>query len=277
MKILGKATYLGLALVLASCAGGIGQPSRTADALAGNYLTKGGGGALDSVKALTEAFTAQHPNVVFQGFEDVSSDASIVLAAGGDIDLGFISREPTDKEKATVDVVPIGNSGTAVGVNASNPVKMLTKDQVAKVFTGQITDWKDVGGNPGKIRVLLREPGSATRSTFEKYFFGSAKPTYAKDGTEVYEIDETMKAISSFKDSIGMMSMVNLTFANPGIKMIGIDGVAAARETLRSGTYPIRRPLYIVYGKDPATVKPAIKAFVDWVKGPEGQKVLAGL
>jgi phosphate transport system substrate-binding protein len=275
MRILRKAVYVGVAVVMAC--GGAGQPSRTPDPLAGNYVLKGGGGALDAIKALTAAYNVAHPNVVFQGFEDVGSDASVTLAATGDIDGGFISRDLRAPEKGTVEAVSIGFSGTGVGVNASNPVKNLTKEQVRKIFAGEITDWKDVGGSPAKIRVLLREPGSATRSTFETYFFGSTKPVYTKDAIEVFEVDETLKAVASFRDSIGMMSMVAKTFNYTEVRMIALDGVEATRANLSNLTYPIRRPLYLVVTPDPAKLKPAMKSFVDWVKGPEGQKVIASL
>lgn len=276
-----KAFALGavMATLAASCGGAspvqIQKPSD--DPLAGTYVIKGGGGAIDSVRALTTAFSKIHPTVVWQGFEDVGSDAGVKLSLDGQVDIGYISRDLRAAEKGTVESIPIGASGTGVGVNAANIVKALTKDQVAKIFTGQITDWKDVGGNPGKIRVLLREPESATRSAFESYFFGSTKPVYPKDAIEVFQIDETLKAISSFKDSIGMMTMNAQTFGSTDAKLLTIDGVAATRETLSNGTYPIRRPLFFVHTPDRAKLKPAIKAFIDWVKGPDGQKIIANL
>ena len=240
-------------------------------------MIKGGGGAIDHVRALTTAFSKLHPTVVWQGFDDVGSDAGVTLAADGLVDVGYMSRDPKDKEKGTVAIIPIGASGTGVGINASNKVSALTKDQVAKIFSGQITDWKDVGGDSGRIRVLLREPGSSTRSAFEKYFFGKSKPTYSKDAIEVFQIDETLKAIDSFKDAVGMMTMNARTLGAKEVKLLTIDGVAATRENLSNGTYPIRRPLYIVHNTDASKLKPAIKAFLDFVKGPEGQKVLASL
>jgi phosphate transport system substrate-binding protein len=267
-----------VALLVASCggAGPIGaQP--TPDPLAGTYVTKGGGGALDAVKALTAGFSALHPTVIWQGFDDVGSDAGVNLTVNGTVDLGYISRDLKAAEKGTVETVSIGASGTGVGVNTSNAVKALTKDQVAKIFTGQITDWKDLGGAPGKIRVLLREPESSTRSAFESYFFGSTKPVYAKDAIEVFQIDETIKAIGSFKDSIGMMTMNAKAFGAADLRLLTIDNIAATRDTLANGTYPIRRPLYFVAHTDPAKVKPTVKAFLDFVKGAEGQKILAGL
>jgi phosphate transport system substrate-binding protein len=278
MTLLNKSLKLALvALLVASCGGANPIATPTNDPLAGTFVTKGGGGALDAVKALTSGFSAVHPTVLWQGFDDVGSDAGVSLTVSSTVDLGFISRDLRAPEKGTVEVVPIGASGTGVGINASSLVKALTKDQVAKIFTGQITDWKDVGGAPGTIRVLLREPESSTRSAFESYFFGSTKPVYSKNAVEVFQIDETLKALGSFKDSIGMMTMNAKAFSTAEVRMLTIDNIAATRETLANGTYPIRRPLFFVYNTEPAKVKPTIKAFIDFVKGPEGQKILAGL
>jgi len=278
MTLLRKSLYLALAAVLVASCGGASPIARpTEDPLAGSFVLKGGGGALDAVRALTSGFSASHPTVLWQGFDDVGSDAGVSLTVSGNVDLGFISRDLKAAEKGTVETIPVGASGTGVGVNTANTVKALTKDQVAKIFSGQITDWKDVGGTAGKIRVLLREPESSTRSAFESYFFGSTKPVYSKDAIEVFQIDETLKALSSFKDSIGMMTMNAKAFSAADVRMLTIDSIAATRETLANGTYPIRRPLYFVAHTDPAKLKPTIKAFLDFVKGPEGQKILAGL
>jgi phosphate transport system substrate-binding protein len=269
-------TVVGLFVVSCGGAGPI-QSKPTDDPIAGTYVIKGGGGAIDAVKALTTAFTKIHPTVVWQGFDDVGSDAGVKLAIENQVDIGYISRDLKAAEKGTVETISIGASGTGVGVNSANTVKALTKDQVKKIFAGEITDWKDVGGAPGKIRVLLREPEASTRTAFEGYFFGSAKPAYAKDAIEVFQKDETLKAIASFKDAIGMMTMTADTFASADVRLLTIDGIAATRATLTDGTYPIRRPLYLTYNTDATKLKPAIKSFIDWVKGPDGQKVIASL
>jgi phosphate transport system substrate-binding protein len=266
-----------LGVLVASCGGAVLQPKATDDPISGTYLIKGGGGAIDSVRALTTAFTKVHPTVIWQGFDDVGSPAGVKLTIEQQVDIGYISRDLTAAEKGTVESIAIGASGTGVGINATNTVKGLTKDQVAKIFTGAISDWKDVGGAPGKIRVLLREPEASTRAAFETYFFGSTKPVYAKDAIEVFQIDETLKAIGSFKDSIGMMTMNAQSFNAADMKLLTIDGVSATRETLSNGTYPIRRPLYLVYHTDGTKLKPAIKSFIDWVKGTDGQKIIANL
>ncbi|HEV8534919.1 MAG TPA: substrate-binding domain-containing protein [Candidatus Limnocylindria bacterium] len=262
----------------ASCGGQLPVgPAKTPDPLGGQYIVNGGGGALDNVRALADGFQKLHPTITWQGLADIGSDAGVSLAVSREIDLGYISRDLREAEKGKVEALAIGASGTAVAVSAQNTVKALTKDQVAKIFTGTITDWKDVGGTPGKIRVLIREPGSSTRSAFETYFYDGKKPTYAPSAIEVTTIDETVKAINSFKESIGMVTMNASTFGNSQIAFATIDGVAATRDNLNSGTYKVRRPLYFVYDADPTKLKPAIRAFLDFVKGPEGQKILAGL
>src|SRR6266550_6685130 len=269
-----------VALFAASCGGAVLPAPATADPIAGQYIVNGGGGALDNVKALTDAFGKMHPTITWQGLADVGSNAGVNLVVSGETDLGYISRDLTDAEKTAGKVValPIGASGTAVAVAASNPVKSLTKDQIAKIFTGAITDWKDVGGTPGKIRVLIRESTASTRSAFEAYFFDGKKPAYGSNAVEVATIAESVKAINSFKESIGRVTMNASTFGNTSIAFVTVDGVAATRENLNSGKYQVRRPLYFVYSSDPAKpVKPAIQAFLDFVKGSEGQKILAGL
>ena len=265
------------ALFAVSC-GGAGLPTpATPDPLSGQYIVNGGGGALENVKALTDAFVKLHPTITWQGLGDIGSSAGVNLAISGETDLGYISRDLTDAEKGKVEALSIGASGTAVAVSSSNSVKALTKDQVAKIFTGAINDWKDVGGTPGKIRVLIRESTAATRSAFEAYFFDGKKPTYAPGAIEVSTIEETTKAINSFKESIGMVTMNATTFGNTQIAFATIDGVTATRDNLNGGKYQVRRPLYLVYNPATANAKPAIKAFLDFVKGSEGQKILAGL
>jgi len=267
----------GLLLAVVAACGPVVPAPRTPDPIGGNYILRGGGGALDTVTALTSAFTNLHPTVRWQGFEDVGSDASVKLVVSGDGDLGFISRELRPAEIGTVLTVPIGRAGTALAVNASNPVRGLTKEQVAQIYSGAITNWNPVGGTAGPIRLFIREPGSAVRSAFESYVFGATKPAYPKSLVEVNNADQTIVAIGSFKDSIGMLSMTAQAYAATNIRMLAIDGVPATRASVADGTYKVLRPLYLVYNPDPAKVKPAIRAFLDWVQSPDGQQVLSAL
>src|SRR5437867_4293502 len=114
----------------------------------------------------------------------------------------------------------------------------------------------------------------ATRGSFESYFFGG-KATYVKDATEVYELEQTLKAVGSFGASIGMATASSRTVSETTVNVLTIDGVAPSPENLVNGTYKVGRPLLIVVPSDAAKVKPAIKAFLDFVRSPEGQKLAA--
>src|SRR5256712_6036973 len=137
MRRLRTVILMGAVLVLAASCGGAARfaPAPTPDPLTGQYIVNGGGGALDNVKALTEAFGKQHPSITWQGLEDVGSDAGVNLTASGDVDLGYISRDLRDAEKGKVITVAIGASGTAGAGAAAYPVQMVTKKKIAKNFT----------------------------------------------------------------------------------------------------------------------------------------------
>lgn len=278
MKI--QISYIAIAVVAAfsvACSGAAahdrGSGSTPTEFYPGLYTANGGGGALDVMDGLTKGFRERHPEVHWR-MEDIGSDAGVSLAIAGDIDLGFISRDLKPVEVGQVETVPIGATGTAVAVHPSNPVTQLAKDQVRQIFAGEISDWSQVGGKPGPIKVLIREANSATRSSFESYFFGG-KATYVGGALEIFEVDDTVRAVQSFDNSIAMITLDKRSLGKGGIKTVGIDGVAATRENLISGAYKIRRPLYLVYSSDPANIKPAVRAFVDFVRSADGQKILA--
>src|SRR2546430_16306647 len=117
MRRLRTVSLIILAALFAVSCGGAGLPApATQDPLAGQYIVNGGGGALDNVKALTDGFKTQHPNITWQGLADIGSDAGVNLAVSGETDLGYISRDLKDPEKGKVESLAIGASGTAVAV-----------------------------------------------------------------------------------------------------------------------------------------------------------------
>lgn len=255
--------------VLASCGGSVAQPN--VDALAGTYQVKGGGAALDVFQALSDEFRKQHPLVRFS-FQDIGSRAGMILASSGEVDLATSSATPPPEVRAAVTVVPVGSSGTAVIVSSVNPVSALTKAQVRDIFSGAITDWSAVGGPSEKIIVVIREATSALRSNFDAYFFSAERAVYRSDAIVLNSGDDIARAVASQSTVVSMVTITASMLAESRVRGLAIDGVAPTKENIRAGRYPVVRPLFLVYNVK--TLKPAIAAFLDFVRSPEGQRVI---
>jgi len=259
-------------VIAASCAAPAG--SGQVDPMIGRYRVSGGGGTIPILTILTARFSELHPGVLWD-IENVGSDAAIASVKSAEADFGGVSREMTAAEKQAVATLPLGLSGTAIVVNVSNPIASLTKEQIRGIFAGDIKDWSQVGAPAGEIKTFVREPAAATRQIFDEYVFGG-KPAYRPDYTPVDSADQTTKAITSFKDAISMLTITDATLKNTTYRLVPISGIAPSTENLQNGTYPMRRPLYAVFNASKDKLRPAISAFVEFIKSPEGQKLLGG-
>jgi phosphate transport system substrate-binding protein len=259
-----------LAVLLAACAP-TAAPAR--DPLAGVYKIGGGDASIDIVKALTDAYAAKHPGVKFDIDTTLGSDPAVKLAADGTLDLGMASRELTRDEIALVDRQIIGVAGTGLAVNAQNPVKALTSAQVQEIYTGKVADWSAVGGERGTIMPLIREKGSSARTTFENVIFGG-KPAYGQSVLDINGGDQMRQALAAYRTAIGIIGVTSDDPKAEGVHLLSLDGVAPTRATLLDGSYKLRRPLYLLVTRS-GTPKPAITAFLEFVKSAEGQKILA--
>ena len=157
-------------------------------------------------------------------------------------------------------------------VNATNPLPGLSRLQVRNIFSGAITDWSQVGGPAGPISVIVREPGSSTRSTFESFVFEGER-AYRADVIEVNEKGPMLNAVRGLQGAIGMATLSTDTLADPSVRFLAIDGIEPTMDSLRQGAYPIRRPLYLTYRA--TGLKAAVEAFLEFVRSPEGQRIIA--
>ncbi len=262
-----------LVLLLVAACGTAAPAQPTPEPLSGTFTASGGGGALPAVQALTARFKELHPAIDWIVSES-GSNSAIKLVLSNTIDVGFVSRALTDAEKQQVTGIPIGFSGTAVIVNPANPLTNLTREQLRRIYTGEIMSWLDFGGTEPVIRPYIREPNAATRQTFEAFVFGGSVPTYGKNVIQQTEVEAMFTAVSSFRGAIGIASAGSRTANDKRVKMLSIDGIAASQETIVSGEYKIVRPLALIYSNT-AELKPAIRAFFEFVKSAEGQRIAA--
>lgn len=271
-KATGVAGMTLVLLLLVAC-GAATPPEPTPEPLSGTFTASGGGGALPAVQALTARFKELHPAVNWIVSESGSS-AAVKLVVANTVDIGFVSRALTDAEKQQVTGVSIGFSGTAVIVNAANPVTNLSKEQLRQIYTSEVMNWMQLAGIDQPIRPYLRERNAATRQTFESFLFGTGVPTYGKSVVEQVEVEAMLSAVNSFRGAIGIASAGSRTSGDARVKTIQVDGIGPTQENIASGAYKIVRPLAVIYSNT-SELKPALRAFFEFVKSAEGQRIAA--
>lgn len=214
---------------------------------------------------LAEKYMEEHPNVRVDvmgggsglGIRSVSQDI---------ISIGTSSKELKTSEKDGLIEYPIGREGILVAVNLNNPVNSLSKSQIKDIFSGNITNWKEVGGPDAKINLVVREDGSGTRSAFEDLVMNKTK---VKSDAIVQTSTESIKVVvKQDPNAIGYISLAHMT---PDVKALKIDGISPSIETIKEGTYKLQRPFLFVTNGEP---EGPVKEFIDWCLGPEGQEIV---
>jgi phosphate transport system substrate-binding protein len=214
---------------------------------------------------LAGAFKAKNPdvNVVIQGG---GSAVGIKSVNDGTVDIGAASRELTASDPTLVKHL-LARDGIAIIVHPSNTVTNLTKDQVIAIFSGNITNWSQVGGPNKAIDVVAREEGSGTRAAFQDLVMGT---TLVKADAILQSSNGALKiAVSNDPQAVGFLS---IGYIDSSVKALAMNGVPATEENAKNGTYPIVRPLYFLTKTQPTGI---LKDFIDFCTGPDGQKVVA--
>ena len=230
-------------------------------------LTLNGSTSMAKVcQALGEAFQTKYAGVTVEKSGTGSGDAAKSVSAGTAL-IGDLSREMKDEEKpGDYEIVQIAIDGIAIVVNKDSKISTLTTDQITKIFTGELTNWKDVGGADQKITVLGREAASGTRDGFESIFKCSKKCKYA---AELSSTGEVVTKVGSDKGSVGYVSLDSV---NSTVKAVDIDGIKATEENIVNGSYKAQRPFIEIYKK--GTDSDLVKAWFEFVKSDEGKAVI---
>jgi phosphate transport system substrate-binding protein len=211
------------------------------------------------------------------------SGAGIKAAGAGQVDIGESSRVITESELIQYPklvVTGIAKDSIAVVVNPSlTGVSDLTFEQVAKIFAGEITNWKDIGGPDHAINVYTRESGSGTLGTFNEYFMTPTTGPASKQWTR------TISATASVKASNGEMktaisgdtygiAYISLGFVDSSVKALKIAGVEATIDNVNSGKYTVQRVLWVFTNGQPSELE---QAFIDYLLSPAGQKIVTDM
>ncbi len=239
----------------------------TETVLSGSVSTDGSTSMEKVIGALGEAFTNANSSVTFT-YNPTGSGSGITAVSEGRCDIGLASRSLKDEEieQGLVETV-LGYDGIAVIVNTENTVTNLSMEDLAKIYTGEITNWSEVGGDDAEIVVIGREANSGTRDGFESVVGVEDACVYRQELTSTGDV---ISAVASNPYAIGYAS-----FASVGdtVTAITIDGVAVSADTIKDGSYAIQRPFVLVTKSD-TTLSEAAQAFFDYCFSDEGAEII---
>ncbi|OUN24496.1 phosphate ABC transporter substrate-binding protein [Pseudoflavonifractor sp. An85] len=246
-----------------------GSDKSESPALSGNVVCLGSTSMTDVMSILAEQFGLDNKGVTVS-VEGGGSSAGVEAAMNSTADFGLASRGLKDEEKAEGLVENIiALDGIAIIVNAENKVADLSVEQIAKIFTGEITDWSEVGGDAGEIAIIGREAGSGTRDGFESITETEDKCQLDQELTSTGAVIE---AVRSNTAAIGYASL-SAVEGEDGIAAITVDGVECNESTILDGTYKIQRP-FVVVTKEGVELSAQAQAFFDWAMSADAADLI---
>lgn len=260
-------------LTLAGCGqtpagiSGAGNNSESAK-LTGTVATDGSTSMEKVIGALGEAFENQNDGVTFT-YNPTGSGSGIQAVQEGRCDIGLSSRNLKEEEAAGgLEATILAYDGIAVIVSPENPVVDLDVETIAKLYTGEITNWKGVGGNDAPVVLIGREAGSGTRDGFESITDTKEQCQYRQELTSTGDV---ITAVAQNPDAIGYASLASL---KDSVKAVTVGGVAPTEDTVKDGSYVIQRPFVLVTRKDTA-LSDAAQAFFEFATSPDAAELIA--
>ena len=252
--------------VFAGC--GAGASDNSTGNAGGTVTTDGSTSMSKVIGALSEAYESDTGVTVT--YNATGSGSGIQAVQEGRCDIGLSSRSLKDEEKAKgLEETTLALDGIALVVNPENPVSDLDLETISKIYTGEISNWKDVGGNDSDIVLIGREAGSGTRDGFESI-------TYTKDKCQSrQELTSTGDVIATVASNPNAIGYASLSAVKGSVKALKVAGVAPSEETVKDGSYVVQRPFVLVTVKDKALSENA-KKFMEFVTSKSANDIISG-
>ncbi|BFU92264.1 MAG: phosphate ABC transporter substrate-binding protein [Nitrospira sp.] len=234
----------------------------TADQLSGKLVITGASTLALLIAEIGKRFESHYPKVRVD-VQTGGSSRGIADVRQGLADIGMVSRAMKDEEK-DLHAFPVARDGVGIILHKENSVQALTDEQVVAIYTGKITDWKDVGGKAAPITVVNKAEGRSTLEVFLRYL--NLKNTDVKAHVVIGDNEQGVKTVAGNRHAIGYVSIGTAEYDESQgvpIKLLSAGGVAASTETVRNGTFPISRPLHIITRTPPVGLT---KAFIEYAQ-----------
>ena len=244
------------------------KENNAAETLSGKLSLSGSTSMEKVCEALAETFMEEYPDVTVT-VEYTGSGAGIESVTNKMVDIGNSSRalKDSEKKKGVVENV-IAIDGIAVITNNSNTVENLTKEDLIKIYTGEIKNWKKLGGNDENIVVLGREAGSGTRGAFEELLGIVDACVYAG------ELDSTGGVKAKVAATEGTIGYVSLDVVDDTVKALKLDGVEATEANIKAGSYLLSRPFVMATNGEVSAQNEIVQTWFDYIKSAKGQEVI---
>lgn len=236
--------------------------------LSGSVTLAGSTSMEKLANAMNEAFMEKYPNVSATA-EFTGSSAGIESLAAGSVDIGDASRALSDDEKGqgiVENIVAI--DGIAVITDTDNTITDIKSEDLAKVYTGEITNWKDLGGKDEQIVVIGREAGSGTRDAFEELMDVQDSCKYAQ------ELDSTGAVLAKVAATPGAIGYVSLDVLDDTVNGLQINSVEPTEENILAGTYVLQRPFVMATKGEISEQSEQVQAYFDFINSEDGQNVI---
>lgn len=266
-SILAVLLVVGIFMLMGGCVGGPQAEEADPDALKGEITVAGSTSVQPLSELLAAAFMKENPGVrvIVQGG---GSGVGIEQANNGTVDIGASSRELKEEEKGLGLIETcIARDGIALVVHPDNPINGLKVEQIRDIFSGKITNWKELRGNSGNIVVINRESASGTRGAFEELIMG-------KDAKLIKSIEQNSTgavrtAVAMDKNAVGYVSLTGLS---SDVKALKVNEAEATAENIQAGAYPVNRPfLYLTKGEQSNIVK----AYLKFASSDKARQIIA--